>query len=147
MFKKTTLSHTHRISPTRRGTQFVTNYEIEPCWIHKLSPLHIASLANNHTWIRFRWRDCKGSFIVRRLDAQIVIVDNAYPWKAIDVSILLRVSFFLISVTKLWDMIFHLRMCNGHTGHTIVLDSKLSWLRIKQLDIILPVTVKWECNN
>jgi len=73
-----------------------------------------------------------------------VIIDNLSLRKVIGVPILLQVNIFWISVTKLWDMIICLCMCNGHTGHTQVLHSKLSWLTINQPDIVLPLTDKWE---
>jgi len=41
-------------------------------------------------------------------------------------------------------MINRLCMCKGHTGHTKVLDSKLSWLTIDLGDIVLPLIDKWE---
>jgi len=60
------------------------------------------------------------------------------------VPILLRVNIVSISVFKFWDMIICLGMCKGHTGHTKILDSKLTWLTIDQPDIVLPLTDKWE---
>jgi len=60
------------------------------------------------------------------------------------VPILLCVSIFLISVTRLWDMIIRLCMCKSYMGHTKVLHSKPWWLKIDLRDIILPLTDKWE---
>jgi len=54
------------------------------------------------------------------------------------------VSFYFISVTKLWDMIIGLRMCKGRMGHANVLDSNSHWLKTNELDIGLPVSVKLE---
>jgi len=56
----------------------------------------------------------------------------------------LCVSFYFISVTKLWGMIIRLCMCKGPMGHADSLHSKLHWLITTALDIILPVTVKSE---
>jgi len=67
--------------------------------------------------------------------------------KVISVPILLRVSCVLVSVTKLWHMILHLCICEGHTCHAKVLDSKLSSQTTKEVDIVVPVTVQWESEN
>jgi len=73
--------------------------------------------------------------------------DHISPRRAIGLPILLPVSCFLNAVTKLWDMLIHLCLCKGHTGDTIVLDCKSSWLTITQLDFVLPVVVKCEHKN
>jgi len=89
----------------------------------------------------------KDSFIIRRWDALIAIFDDVSAWKANGVLILLCDNLFVISVTKLWDLIIHPCRWRGHTGHTMGRGSKLSCLTITQPDIVLPVTVKWERKN
>jgi len=126
----TTVLHMHISSHAQRGTQFVTDKQIETYWTRKLLPLHVTSLANYHTGIGFRWTYCNGLFVIGKLPAQFVIIDDSFPRKAISVPISLNVNIVLISVTELWYMIIRLCMCKGHTGHTKVLDSKLSWLTI-----------------
>jgi len=141
---RTSVLHMHISSHTRWGTQFVTDKQIKACSTRKLLPQHVTSLVNYYTAIGFRWTYCNGLFVISTLPAQLVIIDNLSLRKVIGVPILLQVNIFWISVTKLWDMIICLCMCNGHTGHTQVLHSKLSWLTINQPDIVLPLTDKWE---
>jgi len=140
----TTVTHMHIGYHAQRGTQFVTYKHIEACLTSKLLPLHVTSRANYHTEIGFRWTYCNSSFFIGTLPAQLVIIDDSSLWKVIGVPILLFVNIFLISVIRLWDMIISLCMCKGHTGHTKVLDSKLSWLMIDQPHIVLPLTDKWD---
>ena len=61
--------------------------------------------------------------------------------KAIALSILLWVSIFLLSVTKLCDMHFHQYVCESCMGHTKHLDPISAWKIARKLDIDLPVTV------
>jgi len=75
---------------------------------------------------------------------QIGICDDVSIWNAIPVPILLRVSFYLISVTKLWDMIIRLCMCKGQIGHANDVDIKSHWLTTNERDIVLPVTIEWD---
>lgn len=74
----------------------------------------------------------------------IAIFDDVSPSNRIGIPTLLSISYFLLSLTSVWDMIRHLCIGKGPMGHSIVLYSKSCWLTINQLDIILPVTVKWE---
>jgi hypothetical protein len=74
---------------------------------------------------------------------QTVIFDVWSRCKARCVPILLRVSYFLISVTKLWDMIFHLCMCKGQMHHVNVQKSKLHCKTAQMFSFFLPVTVTW----
>jgi len=53
----------------------------------------------------------------------------------------LCVSFFLISVTKLCDMIIRLCMCNGRKHNVEVLESKSRGNRAQTFDFYLQVTV------
>jgi len=73
--------------------------------------------------------------------------DDVSIWNAICVPIVLRVSFYLISVTKLWDMIIRLSICNGWIGHANVLDFRSHWWTTNESDIVLPVTVKFDNYN
>jgi len=144
IIRGTTVLHRHIGSDTRRGTQFITNKQIEACETRKLLPLQVTTLANYHTGIGLRWTYCNGSFVVGTLYAQLVSIDNFSLRKVIGVPILLCVIIFFISLTKLWDMISCLCMCKYHTAHTKVLYSKLGWLTVDQPDIVLPITDKWQ---
>ena len=83
-----------------------------------------ASLVNYHIEIRYGRRYGDGSRVAGGIDSQIGSFEDLSCGKAICVPTLPRVSFFLISVTKLGDMIFHQSVCKGRTGHANVLDSK-----------------------
>jgi len=61
----------------------------------------ISPPTNYHTGIGFRWRDGDGSCICGGIDMQCVILDVWSRWNARCLTILLRNSYFLISVTKL----------------------------------------------
>ena len=74
----------------------------------------------------------------------ILIHDHLSPWNVTDVHIVLCVSLFSISVTIVWEIIIRLRMCNGHMGQTVVLDSKLDRLTIHLPDIALYLKARWE---
>jgi len=80
--------------------------------------------ANHHIDIGFRRRDGDGWSICGRIEVQTVLFDVWSRWKASCLTILPRVSFGLISVTKLWDMIICLCMCKGRTHHVKVQKSK-----------------------
>jgi len=73
---------------------------------------------------------------------QSVILDVWSRWKAMCLPILLRVSYFLISVTKLWDLIICLCMCKGRTHHVNVLQSKSLCKTAQTFSFHLHVTVK-----
>jgi len=83
-----------------------------------------------------------GSCAAAELNQQIAIVDNVSLGTTLGVPVLLCVSFYLIPVPKVLDMIIGLCMCKGAMGHANVLDSKSDWLMFSELDIVLPVTVK-----
>ena len=99
--------------------------------------------ANYHIDIKFRRRDGDGSCVCGRTHMQTVIFDVWLRGKASCFPILLHVIFFLISVTKLWDMIIRLCMCKGWTHHVNILESKSHCKRAKMFCCILQVTVKW----
>jgi len=103
--------------------------------------------ANYHIDIGFRRRDCDGSSVCGRIDMQNVILDVWSRGKASCLPILLRVSFFLISVTKLWDLIIRLCMCKGRTHHVHVLESESRCKMAKMFSFILQVTVKWQSTS
>jgi len=75
---------------------------------------------------------------------QTCIFDVIYQWKAIYASIVLCVSYILISVTKLWDMIISLSKCKGWMCHAKVLESKSGCKPANTCDFWLPITIKWE---
>jgi len=52
------------------------------------------------------------------------------------------VHFYLISVSKMWDMIIRLCMRKGPIGLTDVLDSTSPLLTTNECNIVLPVIVK-----
>jgi len=103
--------------------------------------------ANHHMQIRFGRRHGDGSCICGGIVRQIGIVDIISRWKEICVPILLHVSFDLILVTKLWDMIMCLCMRKGQTHHLKVLESKSGCKTAKTFDFGLQVTLKWESNS
>jgi len=76
------------------------------------------------------------------IDRQTVIFDVISLWKALCLPILLRVSFFLISGTKLWDKILHLCMCKSRTHHVKVQELKSPRKTVKIFDSYLQMTIK-----
>jgi len=81
------------------------------------------------------------------MNRQIGISDDISILNVIPVPILLCVSFYLISVTKLWDMIICLCMCKGQESHANAIDFKSRWLTTNELDLIMPVTGKSDNYN
>ena len=130
--------------PARCGTQFVTDQAIKICYPCQLQLLHIASLAEYHIGIVFWWRNGASFCNASRMDEQNAMFDGVSLWKVNCVPILLHVSFYLIFVTKLWDMTFRRCMCKGRKGHANILDSKSSWYMTKEPEIDLPITIKWK---
>jgi len=122
----------------------VTFSDSKPRRTCKLSSILIASPAHHHIQIRFgRWHgdiSCNSGGIMRQLG----IFDVIYLWNGICLPILLCVSFFLISVTKLWDMIMRLCVWNGWTQHAESLESKSGWIMANNFNFCLPTTVQWE---
>jgi len=76
------------------------------------------------------------------MNMQIGICDNVSLRKVIDELILLHVSYYLIAVNKLWDMIIRLCMCKGLIVHANVLEFKSYRLTTNEHDIVLLVNVK-----
>jgi hypothetical protein len=68
-------------------------------------------------------------------------------WKAIREPILLLVSFYMISVTKLWNMIIRVYMCKGGKYLAKVLVSTMSFMMTNKLHSASMVSVKWESTN
>jgi len=120
------------------------NSEIKASWTRKLLPLQIAFQARYNMAILFGRGNGDSSLGAGGVNWPIAIVDDVSPGKAIRVPILLHVSLYLISVTKLWDMIIRLCIFKGRMGHAKVLDTKLHWLTTNELDMVLLVTVKSE---
>jgi len=143
-FIETPVTQSHSIFLARRSGQFVADWECEGCWTRQRWPPHITSLANYHIEIRFGRRQGDGSGVTGGIDSQIVNIDDIALVKVFCVPTLLRVSYFWISVTKLWDMIIRQCVCKGRTGHPNVLDGNSSWSSTNEWYIILPVTVKLE---
>ena len=93
------------------GGRFDADSGCDACWTHKLLTLHKASLLNNYIENGSGRRYGDGSQFTSGIDSQMVNLDDLSIVYTIYVTILLRVSFFMISVTKLWDMIFHQGVC------------------------------------
>jgi len=103
--------------------------------------------ANYHIDIGFRRRDGDGSCVCGRIAMQNIILDVWSRGRASCLPILLRVSFFLISVTKLWDLIIRLCMCKGRTRHMNILESESRCKTAKTFSFILQVTVKLQSKS
>jgi len=80
--------------------------------------------ANYHIDIGFRRRDGDGSCVCAKIDMQTVIFDVWSLGKASCLPLSLRVSFFMISATKLREMMICLCMCKGRTHHVKVQEFK-----------------------
>jgi len=109
--------------------------------------LSILPPANYHADFGFGLRHGEGSCISGGIDRHTAIFDIMSRWKAVCLPILLCVSLFLISVTKLWDMIFRLCMCKGRTHHLKVLEFKSGTKTADRFDFYLQVTVKWQSKS
>ena len=144
MFWETSVEPKYTLSCARHRAGCITESECEACWTRKLWPLHIASPVNHHIDIRFGRRHGDGSSVSGAIKSQICIFDVIFLWNAICVPIFLRVSFFLISVTKLWDMIICLCMCKGRTHHTKGPETKTHCEMANTCNYCLPITVKSE---
>jgi len=105
------------------------------------------SPANYHIDFRFGWRHGDSSCICRGLDRQTVMFDIKSQSKAICIQLLLHITFFMISVTKLCDMIIRLCMWKGQTHQVKVLESKSGSKTANTFDFYLQVTVKWQSTS
>jgi len=143
-FGRAAAKHEYTLSCDGYGAGFITYLECEPCWTRQLWPLHSWSPANHHMDIGFGPRNCNGSCVPGGLNREICIFDVISWWNAICIPILLCVSIFLISGTKLWDMIICLCMCKGRTHHTKGLESISHCKTANTCDYCLPITLKWE---
>ena len=79
----------------------MTDRDCEAGSTRKHVPPHIASLANDHIDIGFGRRHGDGSSVTGSVGSQICIFDDVSHVKALCEPVLLRVSFFWLSVTKL----------------------------------------------
>jgi len=146
-FREAKAKQMHHDWFTQCLAQYVTNEEIKACWTHKLWPMHIASLANHHIEIPLGWGNSDARSIARRIDEEIAMFKGISVWEVIGVSILLRVSNFLVSVIKISELLIRLSMCKCHMPLAKVLDSKSGCKMTSKLDIILPDCVMWDRNN
>ena len=97
--------------------------------------------------IGLRQRDGNGSSICGRITVQTVIFDFPSQWKASWLPVLLPVSFFLILVFQLWDMMIRLCMCEGRTYNMNVLLSKFGCKMAYTFGFFLQATVKWQIKS
>jgi hypothetical protein len=103
--------------------------------------------ANLHIDFWSRQRQGDTSRVSRGIKRQTVIFDIISLWKVICLLILLHVSYFLIPVTKLWDMIICLCMCKGQMHHVKVLESKSRKRMAKTFHFYLQATIKWQSKS
>ena len=104
--------------------RFDTHSSCKSCSTRNCLPLHITSLLNCHIEIGYVRSYCDSSRVAGGIDSQIANFDDLSLLKPLCAPLFLLVSFFLISVTTLWDMVFHQCVCKGRAGHAKVLDSK-----------------------
>jgi len=123
-FRETELTEIHTGLFAWCSTRLDTDSGCKACCTHMHLPLHKASLVYYHIEIKYGQRYGDGSCIAGDIDSQIVNFDDLSLAKANFVPTLLHVSFFLISVTKLWDRIYDQCVCKSRTGHARVLDSR-----------------------
>jgi hypothetical protein len=81
--------------------RFVPESDCKASSTCKLLPIHTASLANFQIEIRFSGKHGDGSCVTGSAESQIGIIYDLFRVKGISEPVLLRVSFFSISVTKL----------------------------------------------
>jgi len=128
---------------------------LEPAAEHDTSPLLkakpdepvslypcIEPPADHDIYFGFGRRHGDSPCVCRRRDIQTVIFDVISLWKVICLPETLCLSFILISVTILWDMIIRLCMYNGRMHHVKVLESKSHGKMAKTFNFYLQVTVK-----
>ena len=97
---------------------------------------------DHHIDFGFVQRHGDRTCLSRGIDKESVILHVIWWRKSSCLPMLLRVSFFLSSVTKLWDMIIRLWMCKGWTHRVKVLQSKSRGNMAKTFHYYLQVTVK-----
>jgi len=107
----------------------------------------MASPANHDIDFGRRRRHDDGSWVGSGIESQQVPFDVKSWWKVIRLPILLHVDFFLILVTKLWDLIIRLCMCKGQTHHPKVLVSNSGAKTANTSDFYLPVTFQWQSKS
>ena len=141
-FAETADTGTYFIPPACPNARFISALLCKVCRTCELSPLHITSQANYNIEIWFRQRRRDGPCVAAGMIRQIGICDDVSIWNQIPVPISLRVGWYLMSVTELWDMKICLCMCKRLNGNTNVLDFKSHWLMNNECDIIMHITVK-----
>jgi hypothetical protein len=97
--------------------------------------------------IGFGRSDGESSCISGGIKRQFGVLDIIPLWNAICVPILLHVSIFLISVTKLWGVIICLYVCKGRTHYATGLESKSGCKAGKAFDFCLLIAVMWESTS
>jgi len=106
--------------------------------------MDIMSQVNYQIAIRFWQRNGDSSCVANGVNRQIAMFDDVSLGKPIGVPIILSISFFLNSVTKMWDLVIPLCMWMGRMGQANVLESQKHWLMTNELNMILPATIKSE---
>jgi len=135
--------HSNTFRPSNpHDARLICDSEIEACSTRNLEPLNIVSQAKYHIVIGFWRRHGDSSCVAGRMNSQTGISDNVSFCNVIPVPTFPRVSIYLISVTKLWDMIIRLCMCKGRISHAKALDFISHWLTTNEHDIVLPITGK-----
>jgi len=145
-FRKTAVRDIRIWLIARSRVPYDTDWEWEPRWTVKLLRLHNASLIEFHIEIGYGRRYGDGSRVAGGIDSETVYFGVVSLVKANCVPTLLRVSYLLISVTKLLDRTFCHFVWKGCMGHVKVLDFKLGWWMACKLDIDLLVMVTLERN-
>jgi len=143
----TTVILLHWASLPQCSAWFTTDLECEACLTFILIPMHRDFIGNYHKEIRFGWRHGDGPSVSRGMDRQMAIYDDWSLGEVICVPILWCVSYYLISLTTMGDIIIRLCISKGYRGPANVQGSKSSWLATNELDIIFPVTIEWESQN
>jgi len=147
MFQETPDTQMHSITPAWYNSLFVTVYVTKVCWTWKILLRYIVFQPYYHIEIIFGRRNSDGFCVTGGVKRHIDNFDDISLEKVVHGLILVGIRFYLISVTKLWDMIIHLCMCKWWIGHANVQDSESSWLTTNEYDIILQITIQSENLN
>jgi len=107
----------------------------------------IASLVNHDIEIGFGQWHGDVFCAMEWLDSEIDIFDVISWWKAICAPILLRVSYFLISVTELWDMIIRPYTYKRRTHCAKAEEPKSACKTTYKLHFCFAITVKWQSKS
>lgn len=145
VFTKTTLTQILTGTLAWRGTWFGTNSKSIACWCRNRLPLLKASPGDLQIELEYAWRYSVSSHVTSGIYSLIVNYKGLSLVQAICGPNYRCVRFFEISVTELWDLIFHRCVWTGRKGPGNVVDSKAGWYTARKLDIDLPVTVTLVC--